>query len=133
MNIICDSTFWISLYQKESRNHSQALVYAEKIDILPAKIIIPWPSMYVFLDTKFFRLGELYAKDFTRRIKNPKYDIVKDDRYNRLEAIENTIESKYKPLVDYIVEKMLEDPSLKIDYIISFRNNPTFMERLYTI
>lgn len=130
MNIICDSSFWAALYKKDSINHSTAIQYAEKIELTSANIIIPWPSMYIFLDTNFFKLGDTYAKDFSRRIENPKYIRVKDDKYDHFSALESTIESKFKPLIDYIVEKMIEDPILKIDYIISFRNIPKFREHL---
>lgn len=132
MNIICDSSFWIALYDKKNQNHHIAIKYLEKIETSNATIFIPWPSLYILLDTRFSK-KELWQLDLFRRMKKTNYHIISDTDYDKNFLLEQLFESKEFSLVDGIIHQILNDTQKQIDYIISFHKTNTILSKLFSL
>lgn len=122
MYYLLDTGFWIALYNpaKEPKNNSEAETIAEIIE--NEKIIIPFPTLYEFLNSKFSR--KEYVQRFEKLISRPNFVKVYDKDY-RDKALESFFINKNQTindvsLVDEIIKAMIEDVNLKVDFLVSF-------------
>ncbi len=78
-NILVDSCFWIALYTPEETERQQRVL--EIIDDLENNIVvIPWPTLYEFVNTKLARRKEnLFA--FENFLLKPNVFKVSDEIY----------------------------------------------------
>ena len=122
-NILIDTGFWIALYNTRDQYHENANEIIELIR--NENILIPWPTLYEFLNTRF-------VKD-PRRIEGFAIFVKKsvtliDDAEYRAEAFNiffgsfNKKNRKTLSLVDLIIREILTDTSLKIDYLATFNS-----------
>lgn len=74
MNCIVDTGFWFGLYDKNDslEYHNAAIRIAPKLERFN-KIIIPWPSLYETLNTKFMKSPN-WRIDFKRRLASGQYE-----------------------------------------------------------
>lgn len=121
MRIMIDSCFWIALYNPEK--HPEKIHEVEAIAELieDYEIIIPFPSLYEFLNSRFSRKNDAYH--FKKLISRSNY-IKLDDTPFKEKAFENFF---YKAMNDYqdvsLVDEIMKeiiDSDIKIDYIITF-------------
>src|SRR4030042_1849888 len=123
-NILIDTGFWFGLYDKRDPNYSKASVLFEYLSI--GKIIIPYPSLYETINTRFVRNKQgLY--EFKQLINKGDISLLDDSSY-KSDALDLTLNSSiYKDknysLVDMVIRLMLSDNRLNINYLISF--NPS--------
>jgi hypothetical protein len=119
MNCIIDTGFWFGLYDKNDspEYHKAALRIAPRLETFN-KIILPWPSLYETLNTKFIK-NPNWRLDFKRRLVSRKYETIDDAKY-RENCIENIFSNGRRSLVDQIICSMLNDINLKIDVVITF-------------
>lgn len=120
--VIIDTSFWIALF-----NPSKHIEIKNDVDIITEliegeQIIIPFPSLYEFLNSKFSRKND--ALHFQKSLSKPNY-IMLDDTPYKDEAIVNFFEKAINgqndvSLVDEVIKNIILDKSLKIDYLISF-------------
>jgi len=122
LNILIDTGFWIALYNPEREPVRSALAdqYAELIQ--DQNIIVPYPSLYEFVNSRLSRGEAKHA--FKTFIGRPNVIKVSDSKYNEI-ALESFFSKAIGgradvSLVDEILILMLEDTSLRIDYIASF-------------
>lgn len=121
MNYLIDTSFWIALYgtYENQQRAQEAEIIADLIT--NENILIPFPTMYEFLDAKFS--GSKYIINFLNLIKRPNYQLIEDEEY-RIDAMryyfDEAIEQQDKSLVDEVIKLMLSDFNLKIDYLLSF-------------
>jgi predicted nucleic acid-binding protein len=119
-NIMVDTCFWIAYCDPSDGKHTEAIEWSKKIFDYP--VLCPFPTLYEFLDTRFSRRPEV-INEFDNMIKKGLLKFVYDDKY-RDNIVNGYIEgnkffSQYS-LVDLIINRMIEDVNLKIDYLFTF-------------
>lgn len=121
-NILIDSCFWIALYTPEEiTRHERALELSK--DIENNQALIPWPTLYEFVNTKLAkRKTSLYA--FNDFLLKPNVQTISDDTYKKI-ALDNVFELNNSrtssiSLVDEVLRQMILDKNLRIDYLITF-------------
>jgi predicted nucleic acid-binding protein len=121
-NILIDSCFWFALFEHRDSEHNNANDIFDVI--IDFNKIIPWPTLYEVINTRFVR--KRYVDEFDRILKEPKTIKVSDLAYreNGL-LLYNSAALKYKnySLVDIIIRNMIEDVNLKIDVLVTFNRS----------
>lgn len=122
MKILIDTCFWIALYNPDK--HADKTDEVDTIiDLIDGhEIIIPFPSLYEFLNSKFSRKND--ALNFQKRISRPDYLKLDDSEFKDL-ALESFFEKAVNEfndvsLVDEIMKNIMSSKNYKIDYLISF-------------
>jgi hypothetical protein len=92
--------------------------------------VIPWPTVYETLRTRFVR-NRSGLQLFEIFLKTHPIVYIDDDIYKN-EALDLSIESslrKGRPLsmVDCLLRLIIDDPNVKIDYLLTF-NQPDFVD-----
>ncbi|NJN98871.1 MAG: hypothetical protein HC875_34640 [Anaerolineales bacterium] len=116
-NILVDTGFWFALYDVKDSNHVRAGQIANVIQ--RSTILIPWPSLYEVLNTKFTK-DKIVLGRFETFLEKPSTVRINDTSY-RDKALEETLTSP-RPisLVDWVIRMMLMDVNLRINYLITF-------------
>lgn len=121
--IILDTCYWIALFNPEKEIDKQNLVQfvTELIDENHYDILIPFPTLYEFLNS---RLSRKKTINIESELSKPKYIKIYDDRY-RDKALKNFLDniSLYNydvSLVDEVIKEMIEDVTLKTDILVTF-------------
>lgn len=114
--ILVDSGFWCGLYDPKDQYFEQAIVVADVIE--GNKILIPWPTMYEFLNTRFLRHKD-GINAFQASLKSPRLQLIDDSPY-REKALDSFFQTKRYSLADAIIREMLLDPDLLINYLVTF-------------
>ena len=122
-NIILDSGYWFALYDKRDQYHEDALIISEYLH--PHTLVVPWPSLYETLNTRFVRRNT-WVLSFERIIKKKNTVQLSDDKYK-----ENVISSvfvqaknhKRFSLVDLVIREMLLDVENNINAIVTFNSS----------
>lgn len=122
MRILVDTCFWIALYNPEK--HADKIESVEIISELIEghEIVIPFPSLYEFLNSKFSRKND--ALHFQKSISRTNY-VKLDDKEFKEKALDNFFEkaiNEYNDvsLVDEIIKEIIDSREFKIDFLISF-------------
>lgn len=122
MKILVDTCFWIALYNPEKHIQINDDINFISDFIEDQEIIIPFPSLYEFLNSKFSRKND--ALHFQKLLSKPNYIKVDDHLYKDV-ALNNFFEKAINQfndvsLVDEIIKEIISAKSYKIDYLISF-------------
>ena len=122
MNIIVDTGFWIALYNPEKHIELQDDIDTILNFIEDKNIIIPFPTLYEFLNSKFSR--KKYVEQFRRLILKPNY-MKLDDTIYRMTALEsffnNAVERNNDvSFVDEVIKEVIIGKLIRIDYLVSF-------------
>lgn len=115
-NVLVDTGFWFALYSNEDEHHARAVeIFANNEGL---RFIIPFPSLYEAINTKFVKKkNHLRLKEHIRLLN---IEFIHDDKY-KLNALSSTLETKRDlSLVDTVLRHMLEDPNLNIHALITF-------------
>jgi|GEM_PF-5250023 len=125
--ILLDTGYWIALFSPENEKEKQDVVeyVSELIDENNYKVIIPFPTLYEFLNSKLSRKGR-QKFNLESELSKQKYEKIYDEKY-RKKALENFFKQfsfvNYDiSLVDEIIKEMIEDTTLKTDIIVTFDN-----------
>jgi predicted nucleic acid-binding protein len=125
--ILLDTGYWIALFSSENEKEKQDVVeyVSELIDENNYTVIIPFPTLYEFLNSKLSRKGR-QKFNLEAELSKQKYEKVYDEKY-RKKALENFFKQfsfvNYDiSLVDEIIKEMIEDTTLKTDIIVTFDN-----------
>ena len=122
MKIIIDTCFWIALY-----NPDKHIEINDDIDFITEfiedqEIIIPFPSLYEFLNSKFSRKND--ALHFQKLLSKPNYIKLDDNPYKdaALMSFFEKAVNDYNDVsfVDEIIKEIISTEPQKIDYLISF-------------
>ncbi|WBV52809.1 type II toxin-antitoxin system VapC family toxin [Chryseobacterium gambrini] len=123
--ILVDSCFWIALYSpEETERHQRALQIVD--DLENNIVLIPWPTLYEFVNTRLARRKEnLYA--FEQFLLKPNVIKVSDEKYKEA-ALENVFTLNLSrtasiSLIDEVLRSMIMDDSFTIDYIVTFNKS----------
>lgn len=117
-----DTCFWIALYNPEKNIDKIEIVEIISELIEEHEIIIPFPSLYEFLNSKFSRKND--ALHFQKLISRTNY-IKLDDKEFKDKALESFFEKAINEqndvsLVDEIMKEIIDSNKFKIDYLVSF-------------
>lgn len=118
---LVDSGFWFALFNERDTNHHAA---TRKSGILKALFyIIPWPTLYETLNTRFMRRAEAFHGFVSVFLKSPGAVILDDVPY-RESALEKTLggrtRRRHLSLVDNVVREMISDRNLKLHCLFTF-------------
>ncbi|MDJ0904303.1 MAG: hypothetical protein QNJ55_36530 [Xenococcus sp. MO_188.B8] len=108
------------MYDERYSYHKNALLLFDYLD--PHRILIPWPSLYETLNTRFVR-RENWLADFKAVINNKNTIHVQEKNINIMQLSQFFLQSKsYKKysLVNLIIREILLDVDLRIDALITF-------------
>ena len=119
-NILIDSGFWIALFTVDDSRHDEAMILDEIL--MGHRQIIPWPSLYEFLNTKFLKYP-MRLVSFKKRILQPNIIRLSDEFY-RDDALSKFLEldkySRRLSLIDLVIREILMDEKAKIDTMVTF-------------
>ncbi|GAA0734281.1 hypothetical protein GCM10009430_49270 [Aquimarina litoralis] len=118
---LIDSGYWFGLLDKKDPFHQTARVIADLIK--DHKIIVPYPSMYEVLNSKFIKDKQRLIQ-FEEIMSSDKIEFIFDEDY-RENALNNTYSIHRNPvpkisLVDSIIREMIKDINIKIDFVVTF-------------
>ena len=123
--ILLDTGYWIALFSPEKEKQNQEVVerVSKLIDENNHSIIIPFPTLYEFLNSRLSRKGKF---NFESELSKQKYVKIYDNDY-REKALKNfthqfLFTNKDISLVDEIIKEMIDDDNLKTDKIVTFDN-----------
>jgi predicted nucleic acid-binding protein len=131
-NIIADTGFWIAYFEERDQHHAAAHEFSKHV--FKNKIICPFPSLYEFLNTRFARNSKRIEK-YKEILSKLDIEYIYDDKYrkndknhivsdfislNMLSLNTRTRKPKYMSLVDLIINRIIEDVNVKIDYMATF-------------
>ncbi|MBF0229268.1 MAG: hypothetical protein HQK63_06700 [Desulfamplus sp.] len=121
-NIILDSGYWFALYDKRDQHHEEAAIISEYLH--PHTLVIPWPSLYETLNTRFVKRDNWVASlEAIIRDKNTLQ--LNDDKYKSSAISSIFIQTKgHKKfsLVDLVIREMLLDVKININAIVTFNS-----------
>ena len=123
--ILLDTGYWIALFSPEKEKEKQDVIeYVSKlIDESNYTVIIPFPTLYEFLNSKLSRKGK-QKFNLESALSKQKYVKIYDNDY-REKALKNfTYQFSFTntdiSLVDEVIKEMIEDVNLKTDIIVTF-------------
>ena len=87
------------------------------------KLVIPYPSLYEILNSKFIK-NKIALNSIENLIKSGEIKLLEDEKY-RDRALENTysihrIQIPQISFVDSIIREMLSDTNVKIDALVTY-------------
>ena len=119
-NIILDSGYWFALYEERDQYHEDALLISEYLE--PHNIVVPWPTLYETLNTRFVRRGQ-WLTSFEAILTHKNTVQIPDGKYKDT-AIESiflqTKSHKKFSLVDLVIREILLDVEININAIVTF-------------
>lgn len=119
-NVLTDSCYWIALYTDDDYYHEYAILFDEFLEV--HRLIIPWPSLYEFLNTKF--TGKPYRMTlFQKKMLQPNIMKIPDYPYrdNALSKFFGHINiGRRLSLVDLVIREILSDETVRIDSLVTF-------------
>ncbi len=121
--VLADSGFWLALYDERDAHHRDALAADELI--CEYYLVIPWPTLYEVLCTRFTRKRD-WLVSFDRACCEPGIQHVPDAPY-RESALRRVLKSgsanvSRRSLVDEVIREMLRDTKLRIHYLLTFNS-----------
>ena len=119
--ILVDTGFWYAVFDKRDCHKADAeCLVAKYFDNSAYEIVVPFPTMYELLRTRFVKNKEA-LEEIRQMFQSGRITRLDDDAY-RLEALELTLlESKRNiSLVDNIIRLMLDDKSVGAKGLITF-------------
>jgi len=119
-NVILDSGFWFALYDERDEHHNAAQDFAKFLHI--HSLLIPWPSLYETLNTRFVR-RQKWLISFSSLLKGNNIKRLPDVKYREqcLESLLNPLPQKrIFSLVDLIIRGIIQDMSIRIDSVATF-------------
>jgi predicted nucleic acid-binding protein len=120
-SIVLDSCFWIAYFDPRDNQHKDAREWSEFI--FDHHVFCPFPTFYEFLNTRFSRNGHNQIKELDILMSKRTLNLIYDDNYRKNILDSYVKNNKYYPqfsLVDMVINEMIDDPSLKIDYLFTY-------------
>ena len=120
-SILADSGYWMALYDSRDQYHLQASQISEYLE--GSKILIPWPSLYETLNTRFSKRKDRMAQYEAMLAKED--SVLLDDSEYREKAFNDFFafakrEGPVYSLVDLVIREMLKNENQRIDYLSTF-------------
>ena len=125
--VLLDTGFWFALYDRRDRHYGVAGRLAESI--FACQVILPWPSLYETLNTRFVRRIDWLAS-FRLLIGRRNVSKLEDGVYREralAQALATGRTEGSLSLVDRVIREMLADRSVRVDALVTF-NRPDFAD-----
>lgn len=122
-NILFDTGYWFALYDNSDSHHVKAESYLSYLSI--HNVLIPWPSLYETLNTKFLK-KDLWLFSFATLLKKSNVSIIDDVNYRSLcyqRILARPSSKRPISLVDLVIRDILLDSTIRIHSLISFNPN----------
>lgn len=122
--IILDTGYWIALFSPEKEKEKQQTVeeVTRLIDENNYSILIPFPTLYEFLNSKLSRKRDKI--NLINELSKSKYKKIYDDDYRDKALKKFSDQFSYSisdiSLVDEVIKEMIEDEKLRTDSIVTF-------------
>ncbi len=120
---LADTGVWYGIFDSRDSRFNEAqskIIYFESL-----KIVIPWPTVYETLRTRFVK-NKPALKLYEKFLKKSNFEYLDDSIY-RNEAFELAIESSLRgrplSMVDCLLRLIIDDPKTKIDYLLTFNQS----------
>ena len=115
---LADTGLWYAMFDRRDQYHALATEKAEALELF--QIVLPWPTLYETLRTKFVR-NSLALGQFERFLKKPNVTYL-DDSVFREAAFEMALESSLRQgrplsMIDCLIRLLLEDVNTRVDYL----------------
>ena len=125
---IADTGLWFALCDDHDQYRSEVGPYEDLLELVT--ILIPWPSMYETLNSRFVKRTHIFRR-FERCLTRYTVDFIDDEPY-RDAAYKQTLSfarigRRPLSLVDMIIRFMIEDANLKKHYLMTF-NKEDFLD-----
>jgi predicted nucleic acid-binding protein len=122
-NALADTGLWYAMFDRRDQYHSEAKVKAEALG--PFQIVLPWPTLYETLRTKFVR-NRTALGQFERYLKRPNVTYLDDSSFRKA-AFEMALESSLRQnrplsMVDCLIRLLLEDINTRISYLATLND-----------
>lgn len=121
--LIVDTGYWIELFNPENNPENQEIIELITDVIHEYQVLIPYPTLYEFLNSKFSRNHR--TNNFKEELDKPRYIKIDDAEYKE-RALTNFLEKNQYinnqdiSFVDEVIKEMIDDTNLKTDFIITF-------------
>lgn len=119
--ILIDTGFWYAFFDKKDCHKNEAEHIANRYFDSPAyEILVPFPTMYELLRTKFVKNKTALA-EIKQLFLNGRITKINDDRYREL-ALDLTLSEDKRniSLVDNIIRLMLDDKDVGVKGLVTF-------------
>lgn len=123
--IVLDTGYWIALFNPEKEKDKQEVIeyVSNLIDESNYIVLIPFPTLYEFLNSKLSRKSN-QKLNLESELSKQKYEKIYDNEY-REKALSKYIQqfSFYTgdiSLVDEVIKEMIDDSNLRTDIIVTF-------------
>ena len=122
--IILDTGYWIALFSPEKEKEKQKTVeeVTRLIDENNYSILIPFPTLYEFLNSKLSRKKDRI--NLVNELSKSKYKKIYDDKYRDKAFKKFSDQFSHSisdiSLVDEVIKEMIEDDKLRTDSIVTF-------------
>ncbi|MBN1972515.1 MAG: hypothetical protein JW787_02655 [Sedimentisphaerales bacterium] len=124
---LADTGVWYGIFDSRDSRYNEAqskIIFFESF-----KIVIPWPTVYETLRTRFVK-NKPALKLYETFLKKPNFEYLDDSVY-RDEAFRLSVESSLNgrpiSMVDCLLRLIIDDPNAKINYLLTF-NQPDFID-----
>jgi len=118
--ILVDTGAWIALFDSREEQHHAVSEYAELIEVY--QLVVPWPTLYETLRTRFVRRPEWVTR-LDEQLKKPTVVFIDDVAYCD-DAYSLTIEYSTQlkrdiSMVDMLCRLLIDDPDIRIDLLLT--------------
>jgi predicted nucleic acid-binding protein len=119
--VLLDTGFWIALYDANDQHHETANSFLDLVS--DESILIPWPTAYAFLNTRFTR-NHWRIQGFANFVKGSSLVEWIDDAPYRKTALDKFLKNQGKKfsLVDLVIREILSEVNIRIDYLVTFNS-----------
>lgn len=121
--VIVDTGYWIELFNPGSNTEHQEIVELISNLIHDYRVLIPYPTLYELLNSKFSR--NPLTRNFKDELSKTRYVKIDDSKY-RDRALNKFLEKNQYvsrediSFVDEVIREMIDDVNLRTDFIITF-------------
>ena len=120
-NLIVDTGYWYALF--DPRDPMAAAARAKADTIEEFNVVLPWPTLYETLRTRFVKNAGGTAA-FERVLRRPNVTLLDDKRY-RDRALDATLEGarlgrRAISLCDMLIRLIIDDNSVRIAAVLTF-------------
>jgi len=126
--VLADTGLWYALFDRRDQHHSEAMDKADTLNMF--QIILPWPTLYETLRTKFVR-NVVALGQFEHFLMGPNITYL-DDTPFRQAAFDLSLDSSLRrgrplSMVDCLIRILIEDVNIRINYLATF-NHQDFVD-----
>ncbi len=117
---LADTGLWYAMFDRRDQHHVLASEKAEALELF--QVVLPWPTLYETLRTKFVR-NFIALDQFERFLKKHNVTYLDDSSF-RDAALEMALESSLRQgrplsMVDCLIRLLLEDVNTRISYLLT--------------